>query len=52
MLNKYYLCAAFNPHVSRAFLTQRLSFFSKLVTTVWFFFLKKKRILSNYELQV
>lgn len=61
MLNKYYLCTAFNlcRAASRTFLTQSLSFFSKLVTTVWFFFLRKKRhteetacFLSNYELQV
>lgn len=51
MLNKYYLCAAFSLHVSRTFLTQRFGFFSKLVTTVWLFFLKKKES-YNYELQV
>lgn len=48
MLNKYYLCAAFNLHVSRTFLTQRLSLCSKLVTTVWFYFFLKKKKKESY----
>lgn len=51
MLNKYYLCAAFSLHGSRTFLTQCRSFFSKLVTNVWFYLKKELYLIMSYRFE-